>query len=494
MQFRKSVDPEEKLLIASTIARHHPRLRDASLFRDSIPGFVEDLDWHFIVVTDETPGDDWAPYACGIIGEYRQPMMNARLFGVEALWFADDSFPLHMEIITAVANAARNLGVRGLCIAGPTLSHESTLQRLLEGNRLESLPELDMQGGRPDLYSAFSESPGRSLFTAHCLAINLQQEQLDFGGVVAGARGQLFRGDGRLSTPGPNVASGLRALVDRVFAEGFRPRAQGRFAGTVLEQLLQQGYVDQPTVSLSESFEVGAYYGTEKHSREGAVVFTIDRAGLMEGAPVYDSMATLEKCCPWILGGFHDLIVRVMAALDGDAGDVRRSGAFLEWCHRISRERVEQFGGGSLGPSVDWTGTLDPDTVESLEQAGLGTEGLDRMIQEFEWFWNVALGKMEVADRIRPDGRLAESVRLSRAYYEAFGRVESRLKEAWEARAMSRYNHPGWDLSAFGYITKTIRDREFFSDGAVPGRCVVEATLVDRSGQPLEVVRNPQAA
>ena len=36
------------------------------------------------------------------------------------------------------------------------------------------------------------------------------------------------------------------------------PPAPGRFGGSVQEQILQQGYVNQPTVSLSKSFQVAA--------------------------------------------------------------------------------------------------------------------------------------------------------------------------------------------------------------------------------------------
>jgi hypothetical protein len=45
-------------------------------------------------------------------------------------------------------------------------------------------------------------------------------------------------------------------------------------------------------------------------------------------------------------------------------------------------------------------------------------------------------------------------------------------------RKLDPHNHPGWDISPFGYVAKTIRDEEFFSDGDIPGDCIVDATVV----------------
>jgi hypothetical protein len=54
--------------------------------------------------------------------------------------------------------------------------------------------------------------------------------------------------------------------------------------------------VDQPTVSLSATEDVCAYYATDKHRREeGGVVFEIDTAALLKRMRVYDSLATPEQ-------------------------------------------------------------------------------------------------------------------------------------------------------------------------------------------------------
>src|SRR5262249_41112914 len=83
---------------------------------------------------------------------------------------------------------------------------------------------------------------------------------------------------------------------------------------------------------------------------------------------------------------------------------------------------------------------------------------------------------------------------LSRAYFTAFNEVRLKLKEAATLNQYSAFNHPGWDLSPFGYITKTIRDKEFFASGDIPGDCISEAVIVDQAGrQRGEVIFNENA-
>jgi hypothetical protein len=79
---------------------------------------------------------------------------------------------------------------------------------------------------------------------------------------------------------------------------------------------------------------------------------------------------------------------------------------------------------------------------------------------------------------------------LSRAYFRAFDEVRLKLKEAARLNQYSKFNHPGWDLSPFGYITKTVRDKEFFVSGDIPGHCISEAVIVDKTGRQREVMSN----
>jgi hypothetical protein len=172
-----------------------------------------------------------------------------------------------------------------------------------------------------------------------------------------------------------------------------------------------------------------------------------------------------------------------MNALDAGRNDIRMSGTFLQRCHILSGRRVKSFGGGhTFGPPIDWKTILTPRAFAELACQGISTADLDGLNEEFETFWNIALGKMVSEDKIDAATGDVTTTRLSRAYFIAFDEVRMKLIESWRLNRFSEHNHPGWDLSPFGYITKTIRDKEFFSGGDIPGDCIVEAVIVDQKG------------
>jgi hypothetical protein len=425
------------------------------------------------------------------------------LLGLEAACFADLDSRLHLKIVLDLRRMAREQNARFLCISEKSLNYLGSFRSLQTVAGVDTLPSVIMQGARPGIYSAFTESPGTAAFFSHCLRFLAEEQQLDFDGALASETVPLYRGEGRKAYASKRErwqCSTWEELSQYFFTNGFLSRISGVFTGTVQAQLRHQGYVEQPTVSLSASAHVCAYYATDKHARaeeEGiaGIVFQIDTPELLKRGRMYDSLATLKKTCPWLLGGFYDQIVRIMSALDSGKDDIRESGAFLERCHSESRRRVESFGGGrTLGPAMDWSTFLGNDMLARLLAHGIAKEELDALNEEFELFWNIALGKMIGVDEIDADGGSSKSVELSRAYFEGFDDVQPDLKERWALNRFSRYNHPGWDLSPFGYITKTIRDKEFFSSGDIPGGCILEARFVDRMGVPMKIIRNPNAA
>jgi hypothetical protein len=97
---------------------------------------------------------------------------------------------------------------------------------------------------------------------------------------------------------------------------------------------------------------------------------------------------------------------------------------------------------------------------------------------------------MARADTIDAATSTSTTTDLSRAYFVAFDLVRLKLKEAWRLNQDSKHNHPGWDLSPFGYITKTIRDEEFFTAGDIAGDCIGEAVIVDKAGRCQDVILN----
>jgi hypothetical protein len=466
------------------------------LFSSSIPTFLVDADYRFFVAYDaaETPGR-WPPYAYGLLKRYRDTFNERDLLGLEAAWFADGDNATHATVVEHLRAVAQELGMFALCIPERAFLQAASffaLARRIGADKVTSIP---LQGARQDLYCAFSDTPDTPLFFARCLPLQVEPETWDFAGQLAAGHTQLYRGEGRLthrSTRASWDCTDLPTLADHFFQHGFHTRAAGSFSGTMQAQLLHQGYVEQPTISFSESADVCGYYATDRYRRkEGGLVFRIDTAAVRQCAPVYDSLATLRHSSPLISGSFYDAIVKIMRALDSDRGDVTASGAFLQRCHLESRRRVEAFGGGrTLGPAIDWNKLLAPADREALAMAGVSEAELDVLNDEFETFWNIALGRMVLADTINLGTGAVETARLSRAYFVAFDQVRIKLKESWRLNQFSAHNHPGWDLSPFGYVTKTIRDQEFFSGGDVPGNCILEAVVVNGTGQKGSLIAN----
>src|SRR6185503_15704493 len=107
--------------------------------------------------------------------------------------------------------------------------------------------------------------------------------------------------------------------------------------------------------------------------------------------------------------------------------------------HAQSRQRVESFGGGrTLGPPIDWTSMLTPHGLAKLKAGKLTTDDLDAINDEFELFWNVALGKMIREDRIDAATGEVTTEDLSRAYFVAFDQVHLKLKERWRLNQYSK--------------------------------------------------------
>jgi hypothetical protein len=496
---RETTDLKEKNRICEALLENHPILKTQALFKNSIPHFLESPHCRFFVIedTERTP-KEWAPYAYGIVKEYQDTYNDEDLLGLEAVCFADPDSRSHLEIIEDVRKMAQDLKFFALCISPRSLSNSVSFRALLRRIGLDALPWVPMKGAEPGVYSAFIDSPDTRVFCAHCISIRARAEKWDFEGELATGSAPFYRGEGRLERQVKREqwhCFDLPELSRYFFSHGFKARTEGKFAGTAQAQLLHQGYVNQPTVSLSESDKVCAYYATDNYSREeGGAVFKIDRRRLLEHKRVYDSLGTLKKQCPWVLGDFYDTIRRVMSALDDGRTDVRESGAFLARCHAESRRRVELFGGGqTFGPPIDWADFLGHKVFQKLETQGIAKLELDAINEEFEMFWNVAFGKCLAMDTIDADTSLSDSIALSRAYFCAFDQVLPKLREVWRLNRYSQCNNPGWDLSPFGYITKTIRDKEFFSDGDVPGDCIVEARILDKNGRQEDLISNQSA-
>lgn len=495
---REASDAAERRDICARLLHCNLGFSGNPLFKASVAHFLERPEYRFFVASDVENSS--TPYACGILKPYQDAFNDRALLGLEAVTFSDLDGSSHVRCLSALATFCARFDVCALCVSQRSVGSSTIARVLLRGCGVADWPSVLVQGVDPGLYSAFAESPDPTPSFAHCIMLRVDAEGWDFGGVVATREALLYRGEGRASYASRRQVWDLRdgsdegyleRLARHFFSEGFRARAEESFAGTVHAQLLHQGYVPQPTVSLSACEKVCAYYATEKHQRSaGGVVFVIDAAKLARQGRLFDSFETLKKHNSWLRGAFYPVIKKVISALNGKRDDVRRSGAFLQMCHLESRRRVEAFGGGSLGSPVDWSARLGSRWLAELEGAGVSRQMLDSINAEFEAFWNIALGQMQYMDKIDAASGTSETVGLSRAYFRAFDDVRLKLKEAWMLNKGSLHNHPGWDISPLGYVTKTIRDEEFFSDGDIPGDRIVEARIVDQWGKRTSEIQN----
>ena len=289
----------------------------------------------------------------------------------------------------------------------------------------------------------------------------------------------FYRGEGRLK----NLPHWSCRYFDELIAwfkeHGFAARASGRFSGSLPEQILQQGYVNQPTVSLTNSFDVAAYYATKGNECKEAVVFEIDGRKLREYGEIYDSYATMIRHCEWIPAREFETLRPIVTRLG-----VLKAGRFLNNCYEQTQFWVQRYGHypDFAAPKLNWDAIIENLDRQDLLAAGIDDASLGGLLDLFKEFWMFALGQIGSVDTIQrgSDGR-QESVETRPAgyfpYFVAFKLVEGKLKAALEGQTAD-YRQPGWDLTAFGYIAKTCRDQEFFSSGPIPGDCISNATVV----------------
>jgi tetratricopeptide (TPR) repeat protein len=454
-------------------------------FRASLSRFIEQPAYRVFMAREaDATGPAREAYAAGILAQYEDAFNEKAVLGLEAIIFADEDGAAHWQVLSELAAFCSRFGVAALCISDASLGNADIGRGVLRGCNLAAWPAHLLRGVVPGVYSAFADTPRPT----HSILLRAEAEPPSFDGAVASSHDRLFRGEGR-----PRCVSGrqtwdfgeapsLAAMAQYFFQNGFLARTEGTFSGSIHDQLLHQGYVPRPTVSLSASEDVCKLYATENRRRPG-LLFSIDAERLCRQRRVFDSLATLRQHNGWMLDALYDILRVVIRAFDGDTGHVQRSGAFLQTTHLQSRRRVSEFGGGSLGAPVDWTARLGAAELGRLATAGVSTQMLDRINAEFESFWNIADSRLRYMDEIDAESGASRTVELSRAYFLAFQEVQLDLKEAFVLRKRHAHHHPGWDISPFGYVAKTIRDQEFFSGGDIPGDCVLEAAVVDVHGE-----------
>lgn len=313
------------------------------------------------------------------------------------------------------------------------------------------------------------------------LAGELALLTIEWSGVISENAAPLYRGEGRLSLEQAWKCTDCVELAAHLRTAGFATRhPQGHFSGTLADQILQQGYVNQNTVSLTESFEVARNYALGGGTRQQGVVFTIDRGRLSRHGKLYDSYASMRKYLHWFFQSEFETLSTLVKVLD-----VAEGGAFLERLARETRQLVETNRDLVVSPPT-WSSNLRPGRWEQLQQSEIGVERLDSLYHAFRGFWMFASGGVET-DRLRLDpegGAPAVATRPAElfGYYLAFRAVQQQLCDVQAGAGEEHKRNPGWQTTPFGYVAKTCRDREFFSTGGIAPDCIVESIVVGHRG------------
>jgi len=465
---RSTENPMEMLRIAIELQVRLPQLRDDELFTASIPQFISLGGYKFVIAEDDQPDE---PCAFGLLTFHKAPMIESIVLAVEAMWFRDEQLEDQLWIWADIASYAQRLEFAAVCVAEKSVNTLSALERLAQqggfGKYAVQRGEPLLQGTVEGLYSAFSKGAlTGSAFFAPCIMI-APLVLIEWSGMASQSAKPLYRGEGRLKVDGVWDCKDYQELSAYFRKNGFAPREpKGSFSGTIPEQILQQGYVNQGTVSLTESFEVAADYATYGKKRNRGVVFVIDRTRLHSYGEVYDSYASMRKYLDWFFKSEFDtlsLLVTVLGVLDG--------GTFLDRCDR--------------DPPPTWPNCFEGDQWDRLRRNGILEDQLTSLYQAFLAFWSYALGQVGSVDTIVLDLAGGDPKVTSKrveplGYYHAFRAVEDRLQtvRAGATPEEEYKRNPGWQTTPFGYVAKTCRDQEFFSTGRVPGDCILEAKLV----------------
>jgi hypothetical protein len=463
--------------IADLIWRLLPPGRACDGFGESVFAYAGSDAYTFLIAFPDDDGealDDAC--AVAIFSVYELPMANRSVLGLDGLAVRAKDTIAFLHVLVRIATAS---GLSAVCLAESGVAKPAGLLRAL-AERAQSVDEpigvgtpFMMRRESAGVWSPFADGPipDHAFESVECLLIVTEDAAVDASGEPYTASEPLYRGEGRLYCDDWECAT-LDELEAHLRRAGFEPRSGAAFGGTVQEQILHQGYVPQGTVSLSSSFDVCALYATHRGARPFGIVFTIDADRLRARGSIWDAYRTLVRHCDWFFAEEFETLTAVVGALG-----VQEGGRFLERCHADTRTRVQRTGGGSLAGPIDWDAYLDGGLAR-LRAAGLEAKRLESLHDALEVYWQRALGLMGAMDVIQIGEEGAEPTVEERAlgvlsYEHAFLEAQPRLR----AEALAPAD-PGWDLTAFGYIAKTCRDREYLSTGSVPPDCIVSATRV----------------
>ena len=495
---RFTTDPGEARR-AMVHLRHLLPDAERPLFDASISSFLDDaLGYRILVAAPAQPAAVAELCGAAMVTVIRSPMTEVDLLLVDCIW-SDGAEETDDRIWRHLIQEAQTRDCVAICVPSRAPGAESQFlrgrgadRRSFRGRPAGYFPQVLVQLGQRGLWTSVNEGP--SLASAQflqCILIETldTEERTAQGARVTARSTTAYRGEGRLDAGAYASCTDLHALIDEVMRVGFVPRADESFGGTLREQLLHQGYVDQGTVSLTASTEVAEIYARAGTKRPAGVVFEVDVAGLNCNAPVYDGMQTLRNHCDWMFQSDHETIEQALQVLG-----VRAGGRFLETLYAVTHDRVatgiterEALEGGSSSRLAAIPNELRDRLIGVIEPTVL-----DGALQSLEAYWMYALGQVGSVDRIDArTGDLAEVRSLVREpflFERTFRDVHDHLDAALKVRRSEPDRRRGWDLTAFGYMAKAILDRELFASGGVPPEFIRSATIVPAGDQRGETI------
>jgi hypothetical protein len=493
MIIRSTNDPTERLAIAIALSGLVPSLKDPA-FVQSIPMMASSEAYNFWVATDDVD-DEWGKAkAFGILSFCEEPMAERFVLVVDAFWFAQADVEKQEPIWRQLMAFSRKLDFKGVCIAETATNTPEVLWQMaakgwLDQRTMVAQAQPFLQSKLVGVYSTLVGGllPSRA-FDAPCF--RLIPFDTDFGGVINAETPRFYRGEGRLKTARWDCVD-FQELASYHRERGFWARAEAHFHGTVQEQILQQGYVDQGTCSMSTNRDVAVYYATGGGARSAGVVFELDGDMLRNAGPIYDAYMTMARDMEDYL---RDELATVghVARLLG----VEHAGRFLTDCDKATRERAARGGGTFAGEPLQAADLLTEPQRRTLESGGMDDKKLAPLLIAMEEFWMYGSGAIGAVDEIHIETDNSSWTRSraveSMGYYLAFRSVERLLHESLQSALIegqpSEYRQPGWDTTPFGYVAKTCRDDECFSTGPINGNCIVRAEVVDADGNVTQVL------
>jgi hypothetical protein len=461
-----------KPYICLELAAYVPGLKYDIEFIRALEGFITSPEYSAFRVDELHPDRSRSRYGGGLVRGYELPFTAEHVLGIEGAWFRDEDPEAHSLVWQSLLKEALDGGFTSLCVNPMTTTHAPRM------------PEADspwhdygvirdthtlMTPGKNERWSAFFEANAATPAFVDCLRV-VPTRAIDLNGLQYDGQSDLFRGEGRINS-GPYVGCrSLEEVIHAAFKAGFSARGGGTFAGSIPAQMGQQGYIPSPTVSLTASAEVAAYYATAGGKRERAAVFALDHGRMKQAGPIWDSFASMTRSATsaWLESDF-EIVVKLISGL----ASLQRAGAVLEGVSEGLKDfATKNYETLSL-TSRDYRRFVDP-TTWATALTVLSEDELLQLCSVLETFlsWHV----------------IPEGVVSSSRYVAAFLLMRDDLVKAL-GDAKDEWRHPGWDTTVFGYFAKTCRDKEFFSSGPIAGGCIREAWIVDTQGHRLESLR-----